>query len=153
MIDEPFAFGDSVVHHLDPRLRVAAAAGLSVIVALSSRMPALVAALAVAVCLLAAARLNAMRVARRLGVVAGFLLLIWLMLPVTMAGAVRFRLGPLALSDNGLALALQVSLKSMMGGLVIMQESLLVNTLITKICLNSATAKIAIMGVTNAIEH
>ena len=37
MIAEPFAHGTSLLHRLDPRIRVVAAAGLSVVVALSDQ--------------------------------------------------------------------------------------------------------------------
>jgi cobalt/nickel transport system permease protein len=112
MVDEPFAFGNSRLHAIDPRLRVAAAAGFSVIVAISSQMTALVTALAVSFAMILAARLDLLRVARRLGVVAAFLLLIWIVLPVTMQGPVAYRLGPLDLTATGIRLALQITLKS-----------------------------------------
>lgn len=112
MIHELFACGDSRLHAIDPRLRVVAATGFSVVVALSARLPVLVAALAISVLLVLAARLDLKQVCRRLGLVAAFALLIWIVLPITMKGPVVYQLGPLGLSGTGIALALQITLKS-----------------------------------------
>lgn len=112
MIAEPFADGKSVLHKIDPRFRVVAATLLSVIIALSSRLEALLAALAIAGVTLAAANLNPRRVARRLAVVAGFLVLLWGVLPITHQGTSLFTIGPLALTREGILLATQITLKS-----------------------------------------
>ncbi len=112
MISEPFADGKSVLHKIDPRFRVVAATLLSVIIALSSSIDALLAALAIAWVTLAAANLNPRMVIRRLAVVAGFLVLLWLVLPITHRGTTLFTIGPLALTREGILLATQITLKS-----------------------------------------
>ncbi len=112
MIEEPFADGKSVIHKIDPRSRVVAAILLSIIIALSSSMDALLAALAIAFTTLAAANLNPRKVAGRLAVVAGFLVLLWLVLPITHRGAPLFLIGPLTLTREGVLLATQITFKS-----------------------------------------
>ncbi|MBW1645419.1 MAG: cobalt ECF transporter T component CbiQ [Deltaproteobacteria bacterium] len=112
MISEPFASGDSFLHRLDPRVRILAAAAYSFTVALSYRLPNLLAALVLALALVALARLPLNQVLPRLKVVLGFLLLLWLVLPWSYQGTTVARLGPLAVSREGLLLASQITLKS-----------------------------------------
>lgn len=112
MIAEPFAQGSSLLHRLDPRIRVVAAAGLSVVVALANQYPTLVLALAAGFLLIALARLPLGAVAGRLSVVLGFLLLLWLVLPFTVGGAPLFQVGALKATQAGVAYAGRISLKS-----------------------------------------
>ena len=112
MLEEPFADGTSVIHKIDPRYRVVAAALLSVVIAVSTGLDSLLAAMVIAGIILAAARLNPRRVAGRLTVVAGFLALLWLVLPVTHRGTALYSLGPLSLTREGVLLATQITFKS-----------------------------------------
>lgn len=112
MIREPFAVGDSPIHRIDPRVRVFFAVLFSVVVALSYRFPALTAALFLSLFLTAAARLPFRAVLRRMAVVWGFLIFLWLILPLTFGGEAIYRLGPLVFSRPGVALAGQITLKS-----------------------------------------
>lgn len=91
MIQEPFAFGTSWIHGLDPRIRIAAAAVFSALVALSGHFAALIAALALALILTLAARLSLRPLFNRLMPVVGFLALIWLVLPFTFEGQPLFQ--------------------------------------------------------------
>jgi cobalt/nickel transport system permease protein len=113
MFNEDFAIGDSIIHRIDPRFKVVAAAVFSIVVAVSYRFPALLAALAAAVILTLAAHLNLKAVAKRLLVVIGFLVLLWVLLPVTFEGDALVRIGPLSLTRPGVILAAQISLKSL----------------------------------------
>lgn len=112
MIAEPFAHGISPLHRLDPRIRVIAAVGLSVVVALADQFTTLTLALGVGFALIALARLPLMAVAGRLSVVVAFLLLLWLVLPFTVGGAPLFQLGPLTATEGGAAYAGRITLKS-----------------------------------------
>jgi cobalt/nickel transport system permease protein len=112
MLSEPFAVGDSALHRLDPRLRLAAAVLFSVAVAVCTHYSALAAALVAAVALAALARLKAADVLKRLLVVNGFVLFLWAALPFTFPGEALFRLGPLAAAREGVELAARISLKS-----------------------------------------
>lgn len=112
MIDEPFAIGHSILHRLDPRLRIVAATAFSMVVAVAHQMPVLAGALGIALILNGLAQLDLIAVARRLTAVSGFLLLLWMVLPLTYEGTTAFHLGPLAASEEGLRLALEISVKS-----------------------------------------
>lgn len=112
MIAEPFAIGDSMIHRMDPRLRVLLAAAFSFIAALSKGFPALSTALVFSVLLVLTARLDLKRLIRRLLPLWGFLLLLWLVLPLTSEGETVARIGPLSAAREGLELSAQITLKS-----------------------------------------
>jgi cobalt/nickel transport system permease protein len=112
MISEPFAVGNSPIHRLDPRIKLLVATAYSFIIALSSRFPALVAALFVSFLLVGAARLNIREVGGRLAILNGLLLLFWLVLPLTYEGDTLFRIGMLDITRPGVYLSAQITLKS-----------------------------------------
>jgi cobalt/nickel transport system permease protein len=112
MIKETFADGDSFIHRLDPRVKVVSALAFSVLTAVMDSLPALFAAMAVAIILVLAAQLSIRAVAYRLAVVNGFILLMWFMLPFTYPGTQIFAVGPLHASLEGVAYALLITVKS-----------------------------------------
>jgi len=112
MLEEPFADGDSFIHTIDPRFRVIAAAMLSIVIALSSGMAALLTALTIAALTLLAAKLDWRKVCGRLLVIVGFLALLWLILPITHRGNPLYTLGPVNITYEGVILATQITLKS-----------------------------------------
>jgi cobalt/nickel transport system permease protein len=112
MFSEPFAAGNSMIHQIDPRIRLLLATLLSFTIALSHQVTTLLAALALSILLLGLARLNAKEVLKRLMVAWGFLLLLWLILPVTYGGESAYEFGFLSFSRQGIDLAVQISLKS-----------------------------------------
>lgn len=64
------------------------------------------------VLLIPAARLNPAAVLKRLAVIWGFLLFLWLILPWTITGEVVFRIGQLAFTREGLLLCAKISIKA-----------------------------------------
>jgi cobalt/nickel transport system permease protein len=112
MISEPFAVGNSTIHRLDPRIRLASAAGFSCVVALCREFSALLAALALSMTVVALARLHIGAVLKRLVVVNGLVVFIWVMIPFTFPGEALFHLGPFGAAREGIQLAAQITLKS-----------------------------------------
>ena len=112
MIPEVFAGGESAIHTIDPRLKLVLALLYSLVVALSNSFAVLLSGLAVSAALVMAARLDAREVFKRLAVLLGFILLIWMLMPLTYPGAPLFVAGPLGFSRPGVLLAAQISLKS-----------------------------------------
>lgn len=112
MIEETFAEGASVFHRLDPRVKIVVAAGFSIVTATAHRQEALWFAAALAAAMIAAARLPASGVARRLLVVNTFVFFLWFTLPFTFPGRTAFALGPLHASAEGLSYSLAVTIKS-----------------------------------------
>ncbi|MBW2614764.1 MAG: cobalt ECF transporter T component CbiQ, partial [Deltaproteobacteria bacterium] len=111
-MQEPFATGQSQIHHLDPRLKVLFATVYSFVVALSDRFPSLFVALALSFLLIGLARLNIREVAKRVLIVNGLILLFWLVLPLTFEGEALFYLGPFAVTREGLLISAMITLKS-----------------------------------------
>lgn len=112
MLEETFTDGNSFVHRLDPRVKVVAAVAFSVLTAVANQFPALMLALGLALALASMARLPARAVAYRMLLVNGFMLFLWLMLPLTYPGEAVFHVGPLAFSREGAAYALLITVKS-----------------------------------------
>jgi cobalt/nickel transport system permease protein len=112
MISEPFALGNSPLHRCDPRIRLVAATAYSFVVALSHEFPTLSAALILSMALVSLARLQVREVLKRLAVVNGLVVLLWLVIPFTFPGEALFRIGPLHASRQAIVLAAQITLKS-----------------------------------------
>ncbi len=112
MIQEPFATGNSIIHNIDPRIRVISAIVYSIVIALSDAFPALYASLAFSTMLVIMAQLDLKIVLKRLYTVFWFLLLIWVFLPITFEGPVLYRLGAIHITLSGVVLSAQISLKS-----------------------------------------
>jgi cobalt/nickel transport system permease protein len=112
MLREPFAVGDSPLHRLDPRVRLVAAAVYACAAALCREFPALLAALLLSAGLVALARLRAAEVLKRLFVVNGLVVFIWMVIPFTFPGEALVRVGPFSAARQGVELAAQITLKS-----------------------------------------
>ncbi len=112
MITETFAFNNSSVHRMDPRLRVLSGGLYSLVVALAGRFEILGAAFALAVVLAAVARLNPVAVLKRLAVVNSLVLFLWVVLPFTYQGAPWVYIGPLPITREGVLLCAAITLKS-----------------------------------------
>jgi cobalt/nickel transport system permease protein len=112
MISESFAVGTSMVHRLDPRLRIVFAAVFSFLVAFSKQFPTLIAALIVSMALVYMSAVELSEVARRLKIVNLFNLIVWAILPLTYEGEPVFHIWRLAGSREGIVLSAQITFKS-----------------------------------------
>lgn len=112
MIQEPFASGNSIIHNIDPRIRVISVIAYSIVIALSNQFPALYAALVFSIMLTVMAQLDVKNVFKRLFTVFWFLVLIWVFLPITFEGPLLYKFGPLHITLSGVVLSARISLKS-----------------------------------------
>ena len=112
MIQETFCKGESPIHQLTPRTRTLAAIILAFIIACCHEILPLLAALGCAIILIFTARINLFKAGRRLLVIAGFLLLIWIVLPLTCGGPVIWEYAFLKIGQTGVDLALELTLKT-----------------------------------------
>ena len=112
MIDEPFASGNSMIHRLDPRVRIVFAAAFAVAVALSYEFATLVTALLISCLFIPLAGLNAREVTKKILLVNGLILFFWIVLPFTYKGQPLFHIGPFTAYRPGIILSAQVTLKS-----------------------------------------
>ncbi len=112
MISEPFASGNSIIHKLDPRIRVIVATVYGFVVAFSNQLPVLLIAVVISSALIISAGLGIKAVVKRMAIVNGLILLLWVVVPLTYGGQPRFQIGPLSLSGAGIMLAARITLKS-----------------------------------------
>jgi cobalt/nickel transport system permease protein len=132
MLEETFAQGGSILHRLDPRLRLLFATAFSFLIAMTTAFPVCFAGVAMASALVLLARLSVIAVLRRLLVVNIFNLLLWAVLPLTYGGENLFNFGSLAFSREGLCLAALITLKS--------------NTILLALIAMVATMSVATLG-------
>ena len=112
MLSEPFAIGNSMIHRLDPRIRVGLTVLYSFVVALAYQFSVLIGALIVSSILIAVAQVSIKEVLRKMVIVNALILLLWLVLPFTFNGKILTQIGPFAVYLPGVILAAQISLKS-----------------------------------------
>ncbi|MGD9082937.1 MAG: cobalt ECF transporter T component CbiQ [Desulfobacterales bacterium] len=112
MIEEPFSTGNSIIHDLDPRVKIIMVAFFSVLVAVSSKFLALLPALAISLFFVAMAKLPIKKVFYRLLLVNGLILFLWFVLPFTYNGQALFAIGPFVATKEGILLAGQITAKS-----------------------------------------
>jgi cobalt/nickel transport system permease protein len=117
----------SLIGRVDPRARIVAAVGFSLVVALlANHFPALAVALIVAVLGVVLARLSPPAVLRRLAVFNLFVLLLLVVLPLSAEGPPLLALGPIAFSQEGFLLAAKIALK---GNAIILALMVLLGTI------------------------
>ena len=112
MISEPFAAGNSIIHRLDPRIRIIFANAYCFVVAFSKQFPVLLAAVIISSALIVTGGLDVRKVAKRLVLVNGLILLLWVVVPLTYGGDSLFKVAGFGLSREGLILSARITLKS-----------------------------------------
>ncbi len=112
MLSEEFAKGSSWVHRLDPRVKIVVTLIFSIVIALDNRLEVVSFSLIFPLMLLFFARCNPRSLAKRLLVVNGFAMFLWLFLPFTTPGETVFHLGFLQASRQGIYQGLLITLKS-----------------------------------------
>ena len=111
MFDQPFV-RPSLIQRIDPRFRMACAGAFALCVSLLHSVAACCLGLAVGVLLLAAANPPMRPLCQRLGVINLFVLFLWCVTPFTTPGTPLAQWGFFVVSEQGLHLALLVSIKS-----------------------------------------
>jgi cobalt/nickel transport system permease protein len=123
---EELTGGDSIIHRLDPRVKIVVAFFFSVVVAVANRFLVLTLALMLSACIVLLARVPAKELFRRLVPVNAFVLFLWIFLPFTVQGEPLFLIGPLVGTREGVLYAAQISVKS--NAIVIMLIALVAST-------------------------
>ena len=104
--------GNSFIHKTNPTIRVVTTLLLSFVIALLTSLNALFTSLLVSIILVFLAELSLLKVSKNLMVFAGFIALIWIVLPFTIKGETLFHLWILKFSYEGLMLCLRITIKS-----------------------------------------
>lgn len=112
MIEEIFVATDSMIHRIDPKIRILCAAFLSVAAALCDQLYVIPGYFAIAVILVGVARLNVVDVIKRIRTVGLFLAMIWIIVPVTFEGPVLAEYGFLKITQPGVHLCAMITVKS-----------------------------------------
>jgi cobalt/nickel transport system permease protein len=112
MLREPFAFGNSFMHQIDPRVRLLSACGYTIVVALSRSFQVLAIAVLISLALVVLTQLPVREIVKRMIVVNSFVMLLWLVLPLTFQSPNGLAFGPLTISGAGIIMAGQITLKS-----------------------------------------
>lgn len=103
--------GETLIHRLDPRLKVLVALAFTVVLAASHRWPSLAFGLALGFSFLWLARLDWSAVLFRLAEVNLFMLLIVIVLPFSSPGQPIFQAGPFVYTKEGLLFSLAIAAK------------------------------------------
>lgn len=112
MLDQPIESGDSVIHRLDPGIRVLSAVMISIAAALSEHLGIIACYLAVGILICAMARISVGQAAARLQPLFWFLVMLWVFLPLTFTREIIAEYGWLHISMAGIVLAAQITLKA-----------------------------------------
>jgi len=104
--------GDSLIHRLDPRVKIVVAFLFSVVVAVSNRFLVLLLALGLGLCIALLVRLPVKQFFLRLAPVNLFIIFLWFFLPFTFEGKPLFSVGPLVGTHEGVLYAARISIKS-----------------------------------------
>jgi cobalt/nickel transport system permease protein len=111
MIESPFQ-GQTIIHTLDPRVKLLTTLLFSIIVVVQSQFIPLLWGSALPICILILGRLSPLKVAKRLTVVNGFVLMLWLILPVSYPGHPIYHLGPFTITSEGIRTSALITVKS-----------------------------------------
>lgn len=112
MMDERFAKGNSLLHRIDPKVKVIVATTFITVVAISNSFVVVTMALILAFVLILLSRLEMRPVTKRLLAANSFTIFLWITLPITYGGEEFFKLGPFPLSIEGIRLSSLITLKT-----------------------------------------
>ncbi|CAN2041082.1 cobalt/nickel transport system permease protein [Candidatus Magnetomoraceae bacterium gMMP-15] len=112
MIPEPFSTGNSLLHRLNPCVKIVIACLFSLVIALSTQFTCLGLSIGLSFILILLARLDLKSVFYRLLIVNGLTFFLWFVLPFTIKGEPVFSIASLIASKQGLILSLQITLKT-----------------------------------------
>lgn len=112
MFEEPFAQGSSLIHGLDPRIRLIMALIFAVVVAFLQSLVLAGLALGLGLTIFLFSNPPVQEAGQRLLIVNSFILFLWIMVPWSVPGEAQMVVGPLIFSKPGLQLVWLITLKS-----------------------------------------
>ncbi|UCD89474.1 MAG: cobalt ECF transporter T component CbiQ [Desulfobacterales bacterium] len=111
MFEEP-SHKESILLHLDPRIKRVVVFSFSIVVAILNRIPVLLCALIFALLFVLTAKVSIKELIKRLTPVNMLVGFLWLFLPFTFPGKPLFYLGSLSVTYEGVLYATKISIKS-----------------------------------------
>ncbi|MEA3223932.1 MAG: cobalt ECF transporter T component CbiQ [Thermodesulfobacteriota bacterium] len=112
MIEEDLTTKNTVIHNLDPRVKVIIIVSFSVIVAILDSFIPIILSLFIALILVLCARLPIKKVFSRMVIANLLIILLWFFLPFTVPGNITFSIGPLHATSQGILYAGLITLRS-----------------------------------------
>ncbi len=112
MIEEKFISGPSIIHQLAPKTRILGAAAVSVAAALCDHVGLISIYLCMAVSFIWLAQLKPKDIFPRIKPLFWFLLMIWVVLPITFEGKIVYEYSILKISEPGIVMCAKITLKS-----------------------------------------
>ncbi len=109
---ESFSQGDSLLHHIDPRMKIVAYLPLAGLTALIDSFSQAFSGLAAAIILAGIAKIFSRLLLQRLIVVNVFMMFLWLTLPFSVSGEPILHAGSLSMSREGIALSALLTIKT-----------------------------------------
>lgn len=109
---EEYIKGDSIIHRLDPRVKIIYAFVFSIVTALKNNLVAVLFGFGISIMLIILARISLKEIIKRLIVVNEFILILWLFLPLTFPGEKLFSFHRLAISQEGVIFTLVLTIKA-----------------------------------------
>jgi len=111
MIEEPFAKGSSIIHRIDPRVKIVYALLFSIIIAITHKLLLAFIGLGVAVLLVLIAELRAKHLIQRILVANTFVAFLWVIIPFSIPGTPVFTIFGLPASYQGILYTLLITMK------------------------------------------
>ena len=111
-IHDELYMGDSIIHRLDPRVKLICCGFFSIVMAVCRTWDALLVGLFFTVIWVFMAKLPLAKVVTRLIMVNGLIGVLWVIIPFAVRGEVIFSLGPFTATREGIAYALQITVRS-----------------------------------------
>lgn len=104
--------GCSIIHKLDPRIKIIYAFVFSVVIALQNELVPSLIGLLISIILISIARIKFLEIINRLLIVDKFILLLWIVLPLTYPGEPLLKILGLKISQQGLLFTLLLTIKA-----------------------------------------
>jgi cobalt/nickel transport system permease protein len=111
MIEEPFAQGCTVLHNIDPRVKIFYDVLFSILIAITHKLCLASISLGLAVFLVLLAQLKVKILVQRILVANIFILFLWLIIPFSMSGNILFTIFGLPASYQGIMYTLLITVK------------------------------------------
>jgi cobalt/nickel transport system permease protein len=104
--------GNSIIHKLDPRIKLIYAFIFSLVIALQNDLGSVITGLAIGIGLVLLARIEIKEVLKRLLGVDWFILLLWLIIPLTYPGDTFFRISCFKITYQGILFTILLTIKA-----------------------------------------
>ena len=111
-IHDELYLGDSILHRLDPRVKLICCVLFSIVMAVCRTWDALLVGLGFSIIWVFMAKLPLGKVVARLIMVNGLIAILWVVIPFAVKGQSVFSIGPFVASREGINYALQITIRS-----------------------------------------